>query len=35
MIDKSEIGFHSFILTIRHWEMNPNQDAHQTSIKMF
>ena len=30
---KSENGSQSFILVIHHWEMNPDQDAHQTSIK--
>ena len=27
-------GFQSFFKTIPHWEMNPKQDAYQTSIKM-
>ena len=31
---KSETGFQSFILVIHHKEMNPDQDAHQSSIKM-
>ena len=31
---KSEIGFQNFVLVIVHWEMNLDQDAHQTLIKM-
>ena len=31
---KSETGFQSFILVI-YLEMNPDQDAYQTSNKMF
>ena len=31
---KSETGLQSFIFMIHHKEMNPDQDAHQTSIKM-
>ena len=31
---KLEIGLQSFILAICHWEMNPDQDIHQTSIKI-
>ena len=31
---KLETGFQSFILVICHWEMNPDQDTHLTSIKM-
>ena len=30
---KFETGFQSFALAMRHWEMNPNQDARQASIK--
>ena len=30
-ITKSETGFQSFILATNHWEMNPNQNVHQTS----
>ena len=30
---KSEIGVQIFSLTICYWEMNPDQDAHQTSTK--
>ena len=30
----SETGFLRFVRVIRHKEMNPNQDARQTSIKM-
>ena len=29
-----ENGFQSFVLVIRHWEMNLDQDVHQNSIKM-
>ena len=28
------VNFQSFILTIHHWKMNLDQDAHQTLIKM-
>ena len=28
-------SFQNFILAICHWEMNPDQDAHQTLIKKF
>ena len=32
----SETGFHSFVLVIYHWQMNPDQDAlQQISIKIF
>ena len=31
---KSETGFQSFILAIGHWEMDPDQNANQTLIKM-
>ena len=34
LITQSETGFQSFVLAICHWEMNPDQDADQTSIKM-
>ena len=34
LIGKSEIGFQNFILMIYHWEMNPDQDAHQISVKI-
>ena len=34
MAVKSENDFQSFILAICHWEMNPDQVAHQTSIKI-
>ena len=28
-------GFQNFVLSIRHWEKNPDQDAPQTSLRMF
>ena len=31
---KSETGFQNFILAIRQLKMNPDRDAHQTSIKI-
>ena len=31
---KSKTGFQSFVLAIRHWEMNPEQEAHLTPIKI-
>ena len=31
---KLETGFQSFVLEIRHWLVNLDQDAHQTSIKL-
>ena len=31
---KSETSFQSLILAIYHLKINPNQDAHQTAIKM-
>ena len=31
---ESEPGFESSVLAIRNWEMNPDQDAYQSSIKM-
>ena len=31
---KSETGLQSFVLAIHQWEMNPEQDAPQNSIKM-
>ena len=31
---KSETGFQSFILVICYWEVNIDQDIHQTLIKM-
>ena len=34
LIAKSKIGFQSFIQAIYYWEMNPDQDPHQTLIKM-
>ena len=30
---KSQTGFQNFIMAIRHKEVNPDQDAHLTSIK--
>ena len=32
-IAKSETGLQSYVLVTRHWQLNPDQDAHQTSIK--
>ena len=32
---KSENSFQSFILTICYWEMNPDQNIHQTLNKIF
>ena len=34
LIYKSETVFQNYVLVIRHWEINPDQDAHQTSIKI-
>ena len=34
LITKSETGFQNFILTIHHWAMNLDQDAHPTLIEM-
>ena len=31
---KSETGFQDFVQSICYWEMNPDQDAHQNSIKI-
>ena len=31
---KSETGHQIFILSICHWDMNPDQDSLQTSMKM-
>ena len=31
---KFETGFQNFVLALCHWEMNPDQDAHLTLIKM-
>ena len=31
---KSETGFQIFLLVIRHWQINPDQNARQTLIEM-
>ena len=34
LIVKSENDFQNFVLTIRHWKLNPDQVAYQNSIQI-